>query len=92
MAYALAEFKSAKEKDIKLFLGSNDGAKIWLNDEVIYNRHLGRRAFADNEFLDIHVKKGWNRLLVKVENLGASWGLYVRLIDPDAEIEMREFK
>ncbi|KAA3658860.1 MAG: hypothetical protein DWQ10_10265 [Calditrichaeota bacterium] len=91
MAYACAEFKSPREKDIKLSLGSNDGAKIWLNDKVIYNRHLGRRAFADNEFLDIHVKKGWNRLLVKVENLGASWGLYVRLIDPDDEIEIREF-
>lgn len=91
MAYAYAEISSPVTKNIRMSLGSNDGAKIWLNDTIIYNKHIGRRAFADNEFLDIHLKKGTNKLLVKVENLGANWGLYVRLIDPEDEIEVKGF-
>ena len=81
MAYAYTEIVSPDDREVTLTLGSNDGAKIWLNGEVIYNVHVGRSAIADQIFLKIHLKKGTNKILAKVENLGANWGLYMRIVD-----------
>ena len=81
MAYAYTEIISPDEGEFTLTLGSHDGAKIWLNDEVVYNVHTGRSAIADQVFLNVHLKKGSNKILAKVENLGANWGLYMRVVD-----------
>ena len=91
MAYAYTEIISANDCEITLTLGSNDGAKIWLNDKVIYNKHVGRSAIADQEFLKVQLKKGTNKILAKVENFGASWGLYMRVVDKDNNITLKEF-
>lgn len=87
IAYAYTEIISPDNREITLTLGSNDGAKVWLNGEVIYNVHIGRGAVADQEFLKVKLKKGINKLLVKVENLGASWGLYLRVVDPEGKLK-----
>jgi len=90
MAYASTEIISPDDRDITLTMGSNDGAKIWLNGEVIYNEHVGRSAIADQIFLKIHLKKGSNTLLAKVENLGANWGLYIRIVDKTNSVKVNE--
>ncbi len=91
MAYASTEIISPDDRDLTLTLGSNDGAKIWLNGEVIYNEHVGRSAIADQVFLKVHLKKGSNTLLAKVENLGANWGLYMRIVDKTKSVKINEF-
>jgi len=91
MAYAYTEIISPDDRDLTLTLGSNDGAKIWLNGEIIYNEHVGRSAIADQVFLKVHLKKGSNTLLTKVENLGANWGLYMRIVDKTGSVELKEF-
>lgn len=90
MAYAYTEIISPDDRELTLTLGSNDGAKIWLNDEIIYNVHVGRSAIADQVFLKINLKKGSNRLLAKVENLGANWGLYLRIVDKTDQVKVNE--
>jgi len=92
MTYAYTEIVSPDERDITLTLGSNDGAKVWLNGKEIYNLHTARGAISDQEFILVHLKKGVNRVLVKVENLGASWGLYMRVVDPNEELKINEFE
>ncbi len=91
IAYAYAEVQSPDDRQVNMTLGSNDGAKMWINNEVVYNKHAGRNAVADQETLNIKFKKGENKILVKVENLGASWGLYLRVVDPKEEIEVVQF-
>jgi hypothetical protein len=91
MAYAYAELESPDARKITLTLGSNDGAKVWVNNAVVYNVDVGRTAVADQTFLEVPLKKGINKILVKVENLGASWGLYLRVMNPDKKIKIRNF-
>ena len=91
MAYAYTEIISPDDREITLTLGSNDGAKLWLNGEVIYNEHVGRSAIADQVFLKVQLKKGSNKLLAKVENLGANWGLYMRIVDKTNSVTINEF-
>jgi hypothetical protein len=77
---------------VKITLGSNDGAKMWINNAVVYNKHAARNAVADHEILSINLKKGKNTILVKIENIGANWGLYIRLIDPKNELKIKMFE
>lgn len=91
IAYAYAEVKSPNDREVKLTLGSNDGAKMWINGEVVYNKHAARNAIADQEILTAKMKKGKNKILVKIENIGASWGLYLRVVDPKEELEIVHF-
>jgi hypothetical protein len=92
IAYAYSEVISPDNRDVKITLGSNDGAKMWINKEVVYNKHAGRNAVADEEIFTVKLKKGKNEILVKIENLGASWGLYLRIIDSDNELKIKKFK
>ena len=90
IAYAYTEIVSPEEREITLTIGSNDGAKMWLNGKVIYNADIARGAAPDDDFLRLHLKKGLNKLLVKVENFGKSWGLYVRIVDPDRVLKIKK--
>ena len=92
IAYAYTEVTSPDNREVKLTLGSNDGAKMWINGEVVYNVHAGRNAVADQDNLIVKFKKGKNKILVKIENLGASWGLYVRVVDTKKELKFVKFK
>ena len=88
IGYAYAKVESPDDRRIRLTLGSNDGAKLWVNGKVIYNEHIGRGAVADQIFLEADLNKGINHILVKVENLGSNWGLYLRLVDPEKELTL----
>jgi uncharacterized protein len=90
IGYAYVSVESPDDRKVKLTLGSNDGAKVWVNKTVIYNEHVGRGAVADQVFLEADLQKGLNHILVKVENLGSKWGLYFRLVDPDKELLIKE--
>jgi hypothetical protein len=91
VAYAYTEIESPDDREVKITFGSNDGAKIWVNGSVVYNVHTGRNAVPDQEVININLKKGRNRFLIKVENLGANWGLFLRIIDPGKELEYVEY-
>ena len=90
-AYAYTEVISPNSREVTFTLGSNDGAKMWINNELVYNVHAGRAAFPDQEIFVVNLKKGLNKILVKIENLGSNWGLYLRLIDSGKELKMKEF-
>ena len=91
IAYAYTEIISPDNKEITISIGSNDGAKMWMNGEVVYKLHAGRAAFPDQDIIKVNLRKGINKILVKIENLGANWGLYVRITDPENELTLKEF-
>lgn len=91
IAYAYTELTSPDEREVNIAFGSNDGAKVWINNKIVYNLHVGRNAVADLEVLNVMLSKGVNKILVKVENLGANWGLFLRIIDPENELKIEQF-
>jgi len=84
VAYGLAYVFSPEERQTHLLLGSDDGVRIWLNEELIHTNPAYRGAYPDQDKIPVILKKGWNRLLVKVLQGGGGWGYYVRFIDPEA--------
>ncbi|NQT27745.1 amidohydrolase family protein [candidate division KSB1 bacterium] len=92
IVYAYAEVKSPNKRDVKMTLGSDDGAKVWVNGELVYNVHAWRAVAVDEDVIEAKLRKGLNRILVKVENRGMNWGLAMRVIDPEHELEFVPFE
>ncbi|HEX9975231.1 MAG TPA: glycoside hydrolase family 172 protein [bacterium] len=86
VAYALTYVWSPDEQKVKIFAGSDDGIRIWLNDELVHHHLVKRGPIPDNDRAEGMLKKGWNKLLIKVEEGEGWWGFYVRIPDPEKRL------
>jgi len=83
IAYGLAYVFSSEDRKAHLLIGSDDGVRIWLNNELVHSNPAYRGAYPDQDTIPVELKEGWNTLLVKVLQGGGGWGFYVRFIDPE---------
>ena len=81
VAYAHTYVYSPKDQKARLMYGSDDGINIWVNGVLVKADHAHRAAMQDTGSADMELKKGWNRLLLKVEQVTGGWGLYARMVD-----------
>ncbi|MEI7661134.1 MAG: glycoside hydrolase family 172 protein [Bacteroidota bacterium] len=81
VSYALTYVYSPDNCTSSLFLGSDDGAKVFFNGKEVY-RYLGERiAEPDQAEIRLQMKPGWNKLLLKIENSMGAYAFYARLLD-----------
>lgn len=83
VAYACTELASQSAKDVRLLLGSDDGVKVWVNGKLVHTNHQTRGTERDRDKVDIHLDKGPNRLLFKVDQHFGGWGLIARIANQD---------
>lgn len=77
--------KSPREQEVTLQLGSDDGVIVWLNDKLVHLNGTTRSRKADQDAVtNLTLKAGWNRLLIKVENQGGTWGFLARFAEGKA--------
>ncbi|MBN1825221.1 MAG: DUF2961 domain-containing protein [Candidatus Eisenbacteria bacterium] len=86
LAYALTRVKSPRERDALVSLGSDDGVIVWANGEEVFRHQVLRGWEDDHDRFVIHLKEGWNAILVKVTQGIAGWGFSMRINDPDGEL------
>ncbi len=79
LVYAYAEFESPNDTKAKLLCGSDDQIAIWFNGEKIHNFEGNRGLTVDQDQVSVALRKGKNRLLMKVGNTGGGWEFCVRL-------------
>ncbi|MBN1543165.1 DUF2961 domain-containing protein [candidate division KSB1 bacterium] len=82
-AYALTWIYSPKDQTVPLLFSSDDGSKVFLNDEQLYRYLEVRIAAPDDERIPLNLKKGWNKLLLKIENNFGGYSFYGRILDLD---------
>jgi len=79
IGYAYTTFKLESESEGLLELSSDDGAKFWLNGELVH-RSLGPRTLVPGESpIPVRFRAGENSLMVKVAQLNGGWGFSVRV-------------
>ncbi|VAX16968.1 beta-galactosidase, partial [hydrothermal vent metagenome] len=78
-AFAVTEIYSDEESEVTILTGTNDGAFIWLNDELIFESYKERPLYYDQFNLPVKLKKGKNRLVLMVLQGGGSWGFHVNV-------------
>ena len=79
IGYAYCELESDVEQKVLLLVRSNDGCRAWLNGERILDRKVPRTLDMGADHVPVTLKKGTNRLLCKVDQLGGAWGLAVQV-------------
>ena len=81
VTYALTYVYSSRDQTLPLMLGSDDGVKVFLNNRQLH-RFLGVRIAApDQDRVPLPLKKGWNKLLLKIENNFGGYAFYARIPD-----------
>jgi len=85
VAYAHLYLNAPAATPCQLVFGSDDGIRIWLNGDRIYDLHVHRSADPNQNKQDITLQPGWNRLLVKVDQEAGGWGFFMRLLTPDGK-------
>ncbi len=79
LAYAYLEIKSPNEQKAALKLGSDDGARVWLNGRLLWSNHVFRPLNPDEDAIALPLQKGVNRLLLKIDQGAGSWGFSAKL-------------
>jgi len=79
--YAYAEVLLPQAADVMLKIGSNDGFKCWFNDKEVGRYDGGRTYQPDNDALKVRAKKGLNKVLLKVTQMGGEWAMSARITD-----------
>ena len=68
VAYAFTYIHSDREQEGQLWVGADDGVKVWLNGEVVVDEpESGRHMLAEHR-VPIRLRAGENRVLLKVRN------------------------
>ena len=57
-----------------------------MNDELKHEHVVKRGASPDEDRVELKLNKGWNKVLIKVEQGGGAWGYFFRIVDPEEEL------
>ena len=77
-AYALITLVSKTDQpNVEMKVRSDDSIKVWLNGEVVWRNAINRSLYAAADTFPVHLKKGYNLLLVKVSERDGAWGMQV---------------
>lgn len=81
VAYAVRTFTSDKARDVRIFTGSDDALRVWLNGKLVTEVLALRAARIDSESNSAKIRAGENTLIVEVSQGAGGWGLYLRIDD-----------
>ena len=80
-AYAVRTFTSDKARDVRIFTGSDDALRVWLNGKLVTEALALRAARMDSESNSAKIRAGENTLIAEVSQGAGGWGLYLRIDD-----------
>ena len=72
VAYGSMNLESPRQQQTKMFVGSGDAIKVWLNGVLVHNNATDRDADDFQENFSVTLKQGTNTLLVAVYE-GEGW-------------------
>jgi putative membrane-bound dehydrogenase-like protein len=81
-AFGVAAVESAVERPAQLVLGSDDTLTVWFNGKKVYDFNQRRSYKPDADRVEVKLKKGSNRLVIKCGNRGGPWQYRVALTGP----------
>jgi hypothetical protein len=68
-----------------LSVGSDDGVRVWVNGEKVHDVKGGRQARPGQDVVKVRLKKGWNEIRAKVDNIVGTWELYLEFRTADGK-------
>ena len=78
LAYAYTEITVGNDGTYILSLGTNDGGRLWLNGQMVWEHPVARGCKPDDDMFPVALKKGVNRIMLKIEEMGNRWEFCMR--------------
>jgi len=91
-AYALAQIEMAEETPVVLAIGDDDRIRVWLNGELVHKDDVGGHLVPDKAFVPVTLRKGVNRLLLKIQNGITEWQFTFRIFEAGYNPEVDQMK
>ncbi|MBI3847070.1 MAG: beta galactosidase jelly roll domain-containing protein [Planctomycetes bacterium] len=85
VGYAFTTITSPEARDVTLALGSDDGIVVFWNGKRIHENRAMRAAAARQDVVKVHLEKGRNSILVKIDNVFGEWGFFFEVLDADGK-------
>jgi len=87
VAYAFTFLYSESEQTGYFELGMNDGGKVFINGEEAFHRFSppGMQCKPGTDLFEAPLKKGWNPVLLKIENGKGAWEFIFEAYDANGE-------
>ncbi len=83
VAYARTWVHCDQEQPARLEVGTDDGVKVWLNNQVVHTNNISRGLEPGSDKVSVTLKAGWNPLMLKVTQLNGGWAFCARFRKPD---------
>ena len=91
VGYAVCYLELAADADVQLAVGFDDGGKVILNGETVCEFPTHGAAFEDEHIIPVHLKKGRNRLLLKVDQSNGGYCFYCRFLKDNKPFTQYQF-
>ena len=72
---------SPTTQKVNMWMGSDDGIKVWVNGAVAWNNDTRRPFVADQDKTTANLNAGWNDVLVKITQSTKTWGFSLKFCD-----------
>lgn len=79
VAYLRTTIQSEDQRSVRLEIYSDDGVKAWLNGKVVHANNCYRPIGANPDSVNVTLKKGPNKLMLKITQNNMPWGAIVLL-------------
>ena len=80
LAYAFCYIESDRDQTVTGYFGSNDDAKVWVNGELVHEYPLPRSCKARQDTFTFRLKRGPNRVLVKICERWGDWAFVMEVL------------
>ena len=80
-AFAYTKIEVSEDTSAFACIGSDDGFRLWINQEEITNKHVDRGMRVDEDKVGVHLKKGENEILLQITQIKGGWNFCFRLTD-----------
>ena len=82
VCYAFCLLENEQGGDGEILVGSDDGVVVFLNGQKVHTQSNSRSIFVDEDRVEVSLRPGKNRCLVKVSNGFKKWELAARVFPP----------
>jgi putative membrane-bound dehydrogenase-like protein len=80
VSYLTREVISPADQEATVLLGTEDGAKLWLNGKLVHTSRRTRAAAPEQDAVKVRLKKGANRVVLKINNGDGPHGFYLTVL------------
>jgi hypothetical protein len=86
VAYAATEVYSPTEQPVVFHVGTDDGFKLWVNGKLMGQYNGQRNVAPDQNRVPAQLVQGWNRILLKADNVLGAWAFILTITDPQGNV------